>query len=260
MLVAPGIERVLAPNPGLMTGQGTNSYLLGQGELAVVDPGPLIPAHLEALERASRPRGRLALALVTHWHPDHLPAALALKRRLGLRLAGHPSLPGVDLPLLHGARLTVGGVEVQALATPGHTRDHLCFLLERPRALFSGDHVAGEGTIVINPPDGDLAAYLDSLRLLLALDLALILPGHGPVVEQPRAKLRQYLEHRLEREHQVLDQLRAGARTIPELVAAIYTDVPPALHPVAARSVLAHLQKLEAEGRARQQGGCWRLA
>jgi glyoxylase-like metal-dependent hydrolase (beta-lactamase superfamily II) len=259
-MVADSIERLLAPNPGMMTGRGTNSYLLGEGDLAVVDPGPAIDVHLEALVAAAERRGRLAVALVTHWHPDHLPAALELKRRVGARLAGHPSLPGVDHPMRDGDRIAVGGIAVRALATPGHTRDSTCFYLEDQEVLFSGDHLAGEGTVVINPPDGDMAAYLDSLRAVLALDLARILPGHGPPVERPRELVSQYIQHRLERERQVMDGLAQGPRGAPELVAAIYADVPAALHPVAARSVLAHLLKLQQEGRVRQAEGRWRLA
>ncbi len=254
MLVAPGVRRILAPNPSLMTGRGTNSYLFGNGEVAVVDPGPDLPEHVEALIEASRELGTLTTALVTHWHSDHLPAALTLKRRLGVRLAGHASLPGVNLALEDGARCAIGGVVVRAVATPGHTADHQCYLLEADQVLFSGDHIAGEGTVVINPPDGNMAAYLDSLRVVLALNPRLILPGHGPPIEQPTEKLIEYLEHRLARERQVLTLLADRPRTVADLVAAIYREVPPALHPVAARSVLAHLLKLEAEGRARPSG------
>jgi len=256
-VVADGVERLLAPNPSLMTGRGTNSYLIGAGELAVVDPGPLIAEHVDVLLAAAARRGRLTTALVTHWHPDHLPAALALQRQAGVRVAGHPDLPGVGVPLEDGASIRVGDITLRAIATPGHTRDSLCFLLEREGLLFTGDHLAGEGTVVISPPDGDMAAYLDSLRRLLGLDLRLILPGHGPLVSEPRRLVEAYIEHRLQREREVLDGLATGARSVSELVTTIYRDVPAALHPVAARSVLAHLLKLAREGRVRAAGGVW---
>jgi glyoxylase-like metal-dependent hydrolase (beta-lactamase superfamily II) len=257
MLVAPGVVRVLAPNPGLMTGPGTNSYLFGQGQVAVVDPGPNIPAHLDAIQEASRPFGRLTLALVTHWHSDHFPAALELQRRLGVRVAGHPTLARVDVPLGEGSSLEVGGVEVRVIETPGHSADHLCYLIPDRAALFSGDHVAGQGTTVIGPPDGNLSRYLDSLRRLLPLDMRVILPGHGPSVDDPRERVQQYLDHRLDRERQVLESLADGPKASPEMVARIYGDVPVTLHWAAARSLLAHLEKLEAEGRVARRGEVW---
>src|SRR5207245_11067566 len=147
-LVSERITRVLAANPGLMTGRGTNSYLLGRGDVVVVDPGPLSEDHLVALQAQAAARGHLQVALVTHWHSDHLPLALELKRRFGVRLAGHPSLPQVDRALSDGDRLQMGGVSILAVGTPGHTRDHLCYLVEGEAVLFSGDLMAGEGTVV----------------------------------------------------------------------------------------------------------------
>jgi glyoxylase-like metal-dependent hydrolase (beta-lactamase superfamily II) len=259
MLVAPEVRLVRAANPSPMTLEGTNSYLVGTGAVALIDPGPDDPAHVEALLAAARPLGRIAALLVTHHHPDHLPAARVLRERTGAPLLGHPDLPGCDRALADGEVVRVGATELRAIATPGHTPDHLCFLRVADGVLFSGDHVLGRGTTVINPGDGDLAAYLDALRKLQGLALTRILPGHGPVVADPAAKLAEYYEHRLLRERQVLAALAAGPRTVAELVAAIYQEVDPRLHPVAARNVTAHLLKLEREGRTAREGEAWRL-
>jgi glyoxylase-like metal-dependent hydrolase (beta-lactamase superfamily II) len=254
------VRRVLCDNPGMMTGPGTNTYLVGIDEVAVIDPGPDDPEHLDAIAAAAA--GRIRWILCTHTHGDHSPGAAGLKERTGAEVLAFADRDGLvcDGHLVDGD--TIEGTEftLRAIHTPGHASNHLCFLLERDRLLFSGDHVMDGSTVVITPPDGDMAAYLGSLQRLLDWTpaLAAIAPAHGHLIEDPAAKLTDYLTHRLEREAQVLDALRAagpdGAGTAA-LVAAIYTDVPEVLHPVARFSVWAHLRKLVGEGRAAVHDG-----
>jgi glyoxylase-like metal-dependent hydrolase (beta-lactamase superfamily II) len=255
MLVMPHVARLTAPNPSLMTGAGTNTYLFGDAELAIVDPGPDDAGHLDAIvAEAAAMGGRPSIILVTHSHVDHLPGAYALKRRLGLPIAAYATIPEIDVPLRHDQRLTIGGQPVRALHTPGHAADHLCFLLEREATLFSGDLIVGEGTVVIGR-DGELDQYFDSLRSLLPLGLRRILPGHGPVIDEPRRKIEEYIDHRHDRERQIVAALQAGATTPREIVAAVYADVDPRLYPVAEQTVAAHLRKLQREGRVDSYDG-----
>jgi len=247
------VRRVLCGNPGMMTGPGTNTYLVGIDEVAVIDPGPHDDAHLDAVAAAGS--GRIRWILCTHTHPDHSPGAAGLKERTGAEVLSFADRDGLvcDRHLADGD--TVEGTEftLRAVHTPGHASNHLCFLLERERLLFSGDHVMDGSTVVISPPDGDMAAYLESIERLLRWRPSLrgIAPAHGHLIEDPAAKLADYLSHRLEREEQVLAAVRAagpaGADTA-ELVRSIYADVPEVLHPVARFSVWAHLRKLRDEG------------
>jgi glyoxylase-like metal-dependent hydrolase (beta-lactamase superfamily II) len=239
------VMRLLAPNPGVFTLDGTNTWIVGGDPSIVIDPGPDLPEHLEAIAREAAPASAV---LVTHDHPDHAPGAVALAARvdapvLAFRLAGAERLRA-------GQRIRGGDVELTAVHTPGHTSDHVAFFEPVSGSLFTGDAVVGRGTSFIDPPDGDLARYLRSLQRMLDLDPRTIYPGHGPVVLRPKEKLVEYLSHRQAREEQVLAALAEGPKTIPELVAAIYSGYPGDVHPLAARSVLAHLLKLEHEGRA----------
>ncbi len=266
------ILRLTAPNAGMMTGPGTNSYLVGADDpgapLAVIDPGPDDPAHLAALVAAA-PR-RITHVLVTHTHPDHSPGAMALARTTGARLIGRraPPHPGQDQSFepdhepVEGERLALGaGTTLHALHTPGHASNHVCWRLAEERLLFTGDHVMQGSTVVINPPDGDMRAYLAQLERLLALDLEWFAPGHGFLVAEPHAVLRALVAHRMRREARVLAALQAsGPAPARALVAAAYEDTPVHLYGVAERSLLAHLHKLEAEGRAVESGGVWRVS
>jgi glyoxylase-like metal-dependent hydrolase (beta-lactamase superfamily II) len=260
MALPDGVQVVLAPNPSLMTGPGTNTYVVAGagGACAVIDPGPDDTGHVEAIVRAAAAHGGVAAICVTHGHADHAAGAERLRRLTGAPVLAwsREGVEAADQTLADGEALDVGGRTLRALHTPGHRYDHLCFLLEDAAALFAGDLVAGVGTVVIAPPEGDLADYLASLRRLLAMpEVRVILPAHGPPIADGPALLREYIAHRLMREQQVLEGLRAGRATIPELVAGIYADVDPALHPVAGRSVAAHLLKLEREGRVRRPAG-----
>jgi len=255
------VTRVIAPNPGMMTGPGTNSYLVGEDALAVIDPGPSIDEHVEALLAAAA--GRIRWILCTHTHVDHSPAAALLKQRTGATVIGRPRPEhgnqdhtfAPDRVLAHGERVALGGVTLRAIHTPGHASNHLCYLLEETRMLFTGDHVMQGSTVVINPPDGDMRAYLASLELLLSEDIAILAPGHGYLIGAPHKEAKRLIAHRLAREAKVVSALaRLGSPTLEELLPAVYDDVPTRLHPVAARSLSAHLAKLVAEESARVSG------
>lgn len=248
------IVRILAPNPGVRELDGTNTWIVGRWPAAVIDPGVDDPAHLaEVLEAA----GRVGAILLTHDHPDHAPGAAMLAVRTGASVLSAGRVEGRER-LRDGEAIRMPGVHLVTVATPGHTPDHVAFSLPEDRALFTGDTVLGRGTSVIDPPEGDLTQYLRSLHRLRELEPRTIYPGHGPVVLDALGKLDEYLAHRQMREEQVLAGLAEGPRTPEELVPEIYGDYPVELHPLAARSVLAHLLKLEAEGRvarSRTDGG-----
>ena len=262
------IVRITAPNPSLMTGPGTNSYLVrdpGGGGWTLVDPGPESASHCQALLDAAG--GTLTQILVTHTHKDHSPGAQALQRATGARLMGRraPHASGQDLRFepdeepVDGQRIVLGpSTTLRVLHTPGHASNHLCYLLEEEKTLFTGDHVMQGSTVVINPPDGDMVAYLRALEALLHEDLDWFAPGHGFLVSQPHAVLRALIAHRLRREAKVLQALRSlGRGDLAALLPRVYDDVPAQMHPVAQRSLLAHLLKLQVDGAATEQAGIW---
>ncbi len=260
------VWRLTCANAGLMTGPGTNSYFLGEADhWALIDPGPADSRHLRALQQCAP--GPIRQILVTHTHPDHSPGAAPLRRLIGAQLLGRVSahtqgqdrtfIP--DRELRDGDTLTLGSdTTLRVLHTPGHASNHLCYLLEQERLLFTGDHIIQGSTVVIDPPDGDMSAYIASLERLLDEDLAALAPGHGALMTRPHEALCALIAHRLNRESRVYSALSAHA---PEPLAALleraYAEVPVTLYPLAERSLLAHLLKLEADGRARRHGDRW---
>jgi glyoxylase-like metal-dependent hydrolase (beta-lactamase superfamily II) len=247
------VRSVLAPIASPMTAGGTNTYLVGAGDLIVIDPGPEDAAHTAAILAAAGEH-RIVHILVTHRHIDHAPGAAALAARTGAPIAQHPRIAAGDL-------WQAGGATLEAVYTPGHASDHVAFLLREERALFAGDLVMAGSSIMIAPPDGDVVVYLGSLARIRALGLARIYPGHGAVIDAPADVIDATIQHRWDRERQILEALRHGPARIADLVSRMYIDVPASRHPMAARSVHAHLIKLLAEGRVR--GGDvdaeWRL-
>ena len=245
---------VLAPNPSPMTLDGTNTYLLGDsasGEVIVVDPGPDMAEHRTAVEAALLDRGAAVAAVVfTHHHVDHAQAAGWAAGWGAEAFAFSPDLiPADTTPLSDATTLGRAGITLEAVHTPGHASDHLCLRIAQTGAVLTGDHVLGRGTTVVAWPDGDMRAYMSSLRRLAALDATVLYPGHGPALRDAPTVVSHYLAHREEREQQILDAIRAGHATPAAIVAHVYADVDVALHPAAERSVRAHLDKLLAEDR-----------
>jgi glyoxylase-like metal-dependent hydrolase (beta-lactamase superfamily II) len=271
--VEPGIGRLLARNPSAFTYYGTQSYLAGQREVAVIDPGPDLPEHLDALEGAIAGR-RVAAIMCTHTHRDHSPAARPLAERTGAPVVGCAPLSletvgpradasfdgnyAPDRVLQDGEAVEVDGTAIVAVATPGHTSNHLCFAYGD--ALFSGDHVMGWSTTVVVPPDGDMAAYMQSLDKLRRREDRIYYPAHGPAVENPQQYVRHLVGHRMQREQQILKLVREGARDIPDIVANAYPGLDPRLVIAAGGSVLAHLVDLQRRGLVEHQGETWTAA
>jgi glyoxylase-like metal-dependent hydrolase (beta-lactamase superfamily II) len=252
--LSPLVRRIVAPNAGMMTGPGTNTYLVGIDEIVVVDPGPDHAEHLDAV--AGCGGDRIRWIVCTHTHPDHSPGAAGLKERTGAEVLAFDARDDlvIDRPLADDDAIEATEFVLRAVHTPGHASNHLCFLLEQERLVFSGDHVMDGSTVVISPPDGDMAVYLDSLVKLKGLrrKMRTIAPGHGHLIEDPDARIDEYLAHRKEREAQVLGVVReSGPVHVQAIVEALYTDVPAELHPVAARTVWAHLRKLADEGKVK---------
>lgn len=263
--LSPLVRRITVDNPSIMTGPGTNTYLVGREQVAVIDPGSDDPRHLRAILDACGDRLRWIYA--THTHPDHSPGAMALAAATGAEVRGNLIADGdrqdttfrPDRGFVHDELARGPDFTLRALLTPGHVANHVCFLLEEEGLLFTGDHLMQGTTVVIVPPFGDMKDYLDSLQMLFAYPIAALAPGHGTVIREPRREIEHVIHHRLAREAKVaamLKRLREG--TVEALLPLVYDDVAPALHPVARYSLLAHLLKLEREGRASRRGELWR--
>jgi glyoxylase-like metal-dependent hydrolase (beta-lactamase superfamily II) len=259
--LAPGLGRLTAPNPSFMTGPGTNTYLIGTTDVAVIDPGPVMESHTRSIVEAVAERGgTIRWVAVTHHHPDHAPGAAALAEAAGTEVIGYgpvgefvPDRRVADGWVLHGPDFSL-----RALHTPGHASDHLCWLLEERELLFSGDHVMQGSTVVIHPPDGDMATYLASLRRLQGgrAGFVSIAPGHGRLIANPDEVISGIVDHRLEREEVVASALaELGAGTVDDLLGSVYADVTTEALPVARYSLWAHLLKLAGDGRARGAAG-----
>ena len=263
--VAPDIRRVVANNPSAFTLYGTGTYIIGRGEVAVVDPGPPDDGHIEAILRATAGE-TITHMLVTHTHMDHSPGCRLLAEHTDAKTYGFGSHgagkaeEGViveeggdmdfapDVVVRHGELIEGQEWSVECVHTPGHTSNHICYAFGKERTLFSGDHVMGWSTSVISPPDGDMADYMASLELLLMRDDAVYWPTHGPAITDPKPHVRAFIEHRKERESEILRCLAAGGRRIAEMVPTMYTNVPDYLHAAAARSVFATMALLVDRG------------
>lgn len=269
--VSPLIRRVTANNPGPFTFKGTGTYIVGQGEVAVIDPGPDDPAHLEAILAAVAGE-RVTHIVITHHHSDHSPLAAPLKARTGAVIygcavashdtddggvkmeAGHDLSFQPDVSLCGGGSISGPGWTLEAIPTPGHTSNHLCFALPEENACFSGDHIMGWSTTVITPPDGDMTDYLESLETIRTRGFDVLWPTHGPPIREVDAFIRAYAEHRQERLDQITDALKAGPARINELVPRLYADVDSRLHPAAARSMLGGMIHLVRQGVLKTDG------
>ena len=269
--VSPLIRRVIARNPSAFTFYGTGTYIVGQGEVAVIDPGPDVKEHLDALV-AALGRETVSYIVVTHTHRDHSPLAKDLKAATGAPTygfgrhgSGRPEASGdveegadhdfdPDVRVRDGDVIEGAGWSLEAVHTPGHTSNHVCYQVREEKALFCGDHVMGWSTTVISPPDGDMRAYLTSLEKLLPRDDELMWPTHGPAIRDPKPFVSALIGHRHDREAQILACLADGITTIPAMVAVMYVDVDKGLHGAAARSVLSHMIHLLETGRVRAEG------
>lgn len=270
--VSPLIRRVVARNPGPFTFMGTGTYIVGRGEVAVIDPGPDLPEHLEAILAALELGERVTHILVTHHHSDHSPLARPLKARTGAAIygcavgaaaeestirteAGADFDFAPDVSLCGGGQVLEGpGWTLEAVATPGHTSNHICFALKEENALFSGDHIMGWSTTVITPPDGDMTDYMESLERVKARDFDVLWPTHGPPIREVTPFIEAYAAHRRAREAQVLAAVGEGYERIVDMVPKLYAETDPRLHPAAARSVLGHMIDLVRRGKVATDG------
>ncbi|WP_033922373.1 MBL fold metallo-hydrolase [Sphingomonas sp. 37zxx] len=271
--LAPLVARVLAPNPSPFTHTGTQTHLVGRETLAVIDPGPDDPRHLAALLAAIDARPVTAI-VITHTHRDHSPLSRALKAATGAPIIGCAPLAMEDLGpradaafdfdyapdrvLADGEAIAGDGWTLEAVATPGHTSNHLAFALPQAEALFSGDHVMGWSTTIVSPPDGDMTAYMASLEKLMQREDRVYYPGHGEAIDNPRRLVRGMLGHRKQREGQILRLLHAGTGDVPAMVERMYAGIDRRMWPAAERSVLAHLIDLARRGLAIEEGTSWR--
>jgi len=264
--LAPGVRRLIAPNPSRMTGPGTNTYMFGKNDIAVLDPGPHKPEHTaDILKKAG---GNIRWILVTHTHPDHSPGVRSLARITKAEVLGMVAPDGElqdttfapDRVLADGDKLETDEFVIEAIHTPGHASNHLCYRHIKTDWLFTGDHIIEGSTVVINPPDGDMAHYLESLEKVKALRPRALLPGHGDLIDDPGGVIDWIIEHRLEREAKVLAAVKKHPHlTTRQLVPIVYTDISEELYSWAERSLQAHLIKLEADLATTLETGRWKL-
>tara|TARA_R110002124_G_scaffold78284_11_gene209114 strand:+ start:9204 stop:10088 length:885 start_codon:yes stop_codon:yes gene_type:complete len=263
--ISPLIRRVVAENPSAFTFKGTGTYIIGHGEVAVIDPGPMINAHVEALMRALEGE-TVSHILITHTHSDHSPAAAPLKKLTGAPTYGYGPHGGghgeedgdmdfvPDVEVRHGDIIEGDGWTIECVHTPGHTSNHICFALKEEKALFTGDHVMGWSTSIVSPPDGNMHAYMNSLRLLLDRDDEIYWPTHGPAIKDTKTFVKAFIAHREEREASIVAQIKEGRVLIKDMVPVIYAAVDKRLYPAAARSVFAHVLGMIEDGRIAVDG------
>lgn len=248
------VRRIVAPNPGPMTGPGTNTYVIGEEDLAVIDPGPAVSSHIDAILDCVGER--LRYVVCTHTHPDHSPGAAILAARTGAALVGRTTADDrhqdltfqPEAQIEDDARIAGEGWTLRAIRTPGHVDNHVCYLLEEEGMVFAGDHIMNGSTVVIVPPGGSMAHYIASLKRLLDYDVRIVAPGHGELIPDCRAEVEKLVRHRLMREAKVVRALVSVPQSLDALVLSVYDDVDPAMHEWAKLSLLAHLIKLESEG------------
>ncbi|UCF19416.1 MAG: MBL fold metallo-hydrolase [Gemmatimonadota bacterium] len=262
MAESGGVGRVrplVAANPGPLTLDGTRTYVVGGDPCLIIDPGPDLGDHLDAIE-VTLGSARVAAICITHHHADHAAGAAELRLRLAAPLAAAPdsaALAGLEppeIPLRPGGRIDFDAGHLVVVFAPGHCPDHVCFHWPEARALFAGDVIMGEGTSMVAPPEGDMAAYMTTLERLAGLETEVIYPGHGPMIQSAAEKIEEYIAHRRSREQQVVAALAGGAATPAAIRARVYEDLDPRLHRAAEGSVLAHLAKLVSEGRVKLEG------
>jgi len=261
-----GIQRLTSSNAGLMTGPGTNTYILGKEETIVIDPGPEIPEHIDKILECTN--GNIFSILVTHTHFDHSPATCLLAKETGAKVLGisPPPLDHQDMTffpdqeLKDGDTLETKELKLTAIYTPGHASNHMCYFHDEYRCLFSGDHIIDGSTVVINPPDGDMGDYLNSLERIRLINIENIFPGHGSVIDNPREVIEGTIKHRIKRELKVIECLKVHPKvSLSDLVQYVYEDTDKSLYFLAERSLLAHLLKLKKEGRSNVVNDCWQL-
>lgn len=251
MIVAPHIRRLPPPNPSPFTGDGTNTYLVGERDIVVVDPGPDMPEHVEnIIQTANENDGRVSAILVTHAHSDHLAACQQLQARTGALIHAHKDVPGVDRIVRANEVLMFTSCEVEALETPGHANEHMCYLIRKDNVLFSGDLISGTGSVLLSESSNALGEYLSSLKRMRQLNPSVILPGHGPRIDHPAERINELLDHREQRTQQILEMIGSAPRTLDELVSSMYRDTASGLLPLARRNVRAHLDMMVENGSA----------
>jgi glyoxylase-like metal-dependent hydrolase (beta-lactamase superfamily II) len=271
--LSESLVRIVADNGSVMTGAGTNSYLLGKGSLALIDPGPVSEKHCQALLKAAETRGKIDYIVLTHTHSDHSPGVVDLQKKTGAKLALYPEPSGEpfrDIPVIadqglrhkdflqsHSKKFEPA---IQAIHTPGHASNHLCFYLPQEKVLITGDHLMNGSTVVIASPDGNMTQYIESLELLKSLDIDYLAPGHGTVMDKPLAVVQHTIAHRLGREAKVLKALSNIVKgDIEQILLEAYADTPSFLHGLAKMSLRAHLEKLEREGKVRSSHKFWEI-